>query len=121
MKPKEFPIPTLAQNAATTGNSYTEATHVIDIVVPADDSESSVSLDITAKGGSKLTGLPEWLIADKTEDATSNGAVTYKLTLDKTKAPGTLPTEGSFKVVNYSDNSKSQDVTVKLTEAAVVP
>lgn len=122
VKPKEFLAPTLAQNAATTaGNSYTDATHTVEIVVPADATESSVSLDITAKGGSKLTGLPEWLVANKTEDATSNAAVTYKLTLDKAKAPGTLPASGNFKVVNYSDGLKSQEITVNLTEAAVVP
>ena len=119
VKPKEFPMPTVAQNVATTGNSYTPDSHTMAIVVPADASESSVTLDITAKGGSKLTGLPGWLTADKSEDTASNAAVTYKLTLDKTKAPGTLPSGSSFNVVNYSDNSKAQEITVNLTAAPV--
>ena len=106
------------QNSATTaGNSYTDDTKTMVIVVPADDTESSVSLDITAKGGSKLTGLPEWLTADKTEDTSSNAAVTYKLTLDKTKVPGTLPANATFKVTNYSDSSKNQEIAVSLTTA----
>lgn len=118
VKPKAFAVPTVAQNAVTAGNSYTEGTHTIAIVVPADNvTESSVTLDITAKGGSKLTGLPQWLAADKTEDTTSNAAVAYKLTLDKSKAPDTLPASATFQVVNYSDSSKSQEITVNLTEA----
>jgi len=119
VKPKEFVVPTIAQNTATTGNSYTVDTKTVAIVIPADASESSVTLDITAKGGSKLTGLPEWLTADKTEDISSNTAVAYKLTLDKAKAPASLPANGSFKVVNYSDNSKEQEITVSLSEAVV--
>lgn len=118
VKPKAFAVPTVAENAATAGNSYTDGTHTIAIVVPADDvTESSVTLDITAKGGSKLTGLPQWLAADKTEDTTSNAAVAYKLTLDKSKAPDMLPASATFQVVNYSDSSKSQEITVNLTEA----
>lgn len=118
VKPKAFAVPTVAENAATAGNSYTDGTHTIAIVAPADDvTESSVTLDITAKGGSKLTGLPQWLAADKTEDTASNAAVAYKLTLDKSKAPDMLPASATFQVVNYSDSSKSQEITVNLTEA----
>ena len=117
VKPKEFARPTLAQNSATTGNSYTDGTKTMAITVPTDDSESSVTLDITAKGGSKLTGLPEWLTADKTEN-TATATATYKLSLNKTKVPGTLPANSSFKVVNYSDNMKEQEVTVNLTGTA---
>lgn len=118
VKPKAFAVPTVAENTATAGNSYTDGTHTIAIVAPADDlTESSVTLDITAKGGSKLTGLPQWLTADKTEDTASNAAVAYKLTLDKSKAPDTLPASATFQVVNYSDSSKSQEITVNLTGA----
>lgn len=120
VKPKAdaIAIPAIVQNSTTTaGNSYTDDTKTMVIVVPADDTESSVSLDITAKGGSKLTGLPEWLTADKTEDTSSNAAVTYKLTLDKTKVPGTLPANATFKVTNYSDSSKNQEIAVSLTTA----
>lgn len=118
VKPKAFAVPTVAENTATAGNSYTEGTHTIAIVAPADAlTESSVTLDITAKGGSKLTGLPQWLAADKTEDTTSNAAVAYKLTLDKSKAPDMLPASATFQVVNYSDSSKSQEITVNLTGA----
>ena len=123
VKPKAeaIAVPTLAQNAATAGNSYTDDTKTIAITVPADTSESSVTLDITAKGGSKLTGLPEWLAADKTEDTSSNAAVAYKLTLDKTKVPAVLPVNATFKVTNYSDSTKSQEITVNLTEATPAP
>ena len=55
--------------------------------------------------------------ADKTEDTSSNAAVTYKLTLDKTKVPGTLPENATFKVTNYSDSSKNQEIAVSLTTA----
>ena len=114
-------IPTIVQNAATpAGNSYTDDTHTIAMVVPADDSESSITLDITAKGGSKITGLPEWLIAD-TKEETATATATYKLTLVKAKVPDMLPATTNFKVVNYSDNIKEQEVKVELSEATPAP
>lgn len=114
---KEYAAPTLAQNAATTGNSYTDATKTIALVNTAGIDESSVTLDITAKGGSKLLNLPEWLTADATESITAE-KTTYKLTLDKDKLPGVLPASATIKVANYSDTLKEVEVTVEVTEPA---
>lgn len=115
---KEFAVPTLVQNAATTGNSYTDSgTKTITLVNTAGIDESSVTLDITAKGGSKLLNLPEWLTADATEGITAE-KTTYKLTLDKDKVPGVLPASATIKVANYSDTLKEVEVTVEVTEPA---
>lgn len=114
---KEFAVPTLAENAATTGNSYTDATKTIALVKTAGVDESSVTLDITAKGGSKLLNLPEWLTADATEGITAE-KTTYKLTLDKDKLPGVLPASATIKVANYSNPLKEVEMTVEVTEPA---
>lgn len=115
---KEFAVPTIAQNAATTGNSYADtSTKTITLVNTAGNDESSVTLDITAKGGSKLLNLPEWLKADKMEGITDE-KTTYQLTLDKDKVPGVLPANATIKVANYSDTLKEVEVTVEVTEPA---
>lgn len=116
---QEYAVPTLAQKAATTGNSYTDGgTKTIVLVKTVGADESSVTLDITAKGGSKLLNLPEWLKADATEGITAE-KTTYQLTLDKDKVTNEmLPASATIKVVNYSDAQKEVEVTVEVTEPA---
>ena len=128
-------VPTVAAAAGTpsepTGaNSYTAGTESPDVtsgVLSMQKQEnagttSSMKLTVTAKGGSKLSGLPAWLKADKvighaTED------VDYTFTLDQNAKgfpTGPFPADGAatFEIQNLSDATKKVTVTVNVTEAA---
>ena len=83
---------------------------------------SSMKLTVTAKGGSKLSGLPAWLKADKAVGHDTE-AVDYTLTLDqnaKDFPTGPFPANAAatFEIQNLSDASKKVTVTVNVTEAA---
>ena len=127
-------VPTVAAAASTpsepTGaNSYTAGTESPDVttgVLSMQKQEnagttSSMKLTVTAKGGSKISGLPAWLKADKvighaTED------VDYTLTLDQNAKgfpTGPFPADGAatFEIQNLSDATKKVTVTVNVTEA----
>ena len=128
-------VPTVAAAASTpsepTGaNSYTAGTESPDVttgVLSMQKQEnagttSSMKLTVTAKGGSKISGLPAWLKADKvighaTED------VDYTLTLDQNAKgfpTGPFPANAAatFEIQNLSDATKKVTVTVNVTEAA---
>ncbi len=85
---------------------------------------SSMKLTVTAKGGSRISGLPAWLKADKTM-GTESGAVDYTFTLDQNAKdfPTTFPANpaATFEIQNLSDASKKVTVTVNVTAAAVTP
>ena len=127
-------VPTVAAAASTpsepTGaNSYTAGTESPDVttgVLSMQKQEnagttSSMKLTVTAKGGSKISGLPAWLKADKvighaTED------VDYTLTLDQNAKgfpTGPFPANAAatFEIQNLSDATKKVTVTVNVTEA----
>ena len=83
---------------------------------------SSMKLTVTAKGGSKLSGLPAWLKADKTVGHATE-AVDYTFTLDQNAKgfpTGPFPADGAatFEIQNLSDATKKVTVTVNVTEAA---
>ena len=81
---------------------------------------SSMQLTVTAKGGSRIVGLPAWLKADKAEDYATE-AVTYKFTLDQNAEgfPNAFPATAAatFEIQNLSDATKKVTVTVNVTEA----
>ena len=82
---------------------------------------SSMKLTVTAKGGSRIVGLPAWLKADKTEGH-STEAIDYTLTLDqnaKDFPTGPFPANAAatFEIQNLSDAAKKVTVTVNVTEA----
>ena len=81
---------------------------------------SSMQLTVTAKGGSRIVGLPAWLKADKAEDYATE-AVTYKFTLDQNAEgfPNAFPATvaATFEIQNLSDATKKVTVTVNVTEA----
>lgn len=87
---------------------------------------SSMKLTVTAKGGSRLVGLPAWLKADRTTGSDTE-AIDYTFTLDQNAKgfpTGVFPVEGAatFEIQNLSDATKKVTVTVNVTEAtAPVP
>ena len=128
-------VPTVAAAASTpsepTGaNSYvagSESPDVITGVLSMQRQEnagttSSMKLTVTAKGGSKLSGLPAWLKADKAVGHATE-AVDYTFTLDQNAKgfpTGPFPADGAatFEIQNLSDAAKKVTVTVNVTEAA---
>ena len=130
-------VPTIAAAASTpsepTGaNTYTAGTESPDVTTgvlsmqkqASSGTTSSMKLTVTAKGGSKLSGLPAWLNADKAVGHATE-AVDYTLTLDQNAKdfPTAFPANGAatFEIQNLSDASKKVTVTVNVTEAAIVP
>ena len=86
---------------------------------------SSMKLTVTAKGGSRISGLPAWLKADKAVGHATE-AIDYTLTLDqnaKDFPTGPFPANAAatFEIQNLSDAAKKVTVTVNVTEAAIVP
>ena len=128
-------VPTVAAAAGTpsepTGvNSYTAGTESPDVttgVLSMQKQEnagttSSIKLTVTAKGGSRISGLPAWLKADKTVGHATE-AVDYTFTLDQNAKgfpTGPFPADGAatFEIQNLSDAAKKVTVTVNVTEAA---
>ena len=83
---------------------------------------SSMKLTVTVKGGSKISGLPAWLKADKAMGHATE-AVDYTFTLDQNAKgfpTGPFPADGAatFEIQNLSDATKKVTVTVNVTEAA---
>jgi len=83
---------------------------------------SSMKLTVTAKGGSRISGLPAWLKADKAQGYDAE-AVDYTLTLDQNAKgfpTGVFPADAAatFEIQNLSDAAKKVTVTVNVTEAA---
>ncbi len=131
-------VPTVAAAASTPSepdgaNSYTAGTETPDVttgVLSMQKQEnagttSSMKLTVTAKGGSKLSGLPAWLKADKAVGHDTE-AVDYTLTLDqnaKDFPTGPFPANATatFEIQNLSDAAKKVTVTVNVTEATIVP
>lgn len=85
---------------------------------------SSMKLTVTAKGGSRISGLPTWLKADKAVGHATE-AIDYTLTLDQNAKdfPTTFPANAAatFEIQNLSDAAKKVTVTVNVTETAIVP
>ena len=127
-------VPTVAAAASTPSepagaNSYvagSESPDVITGVLSMQRQEnagttSSIKLTVTAKGGSRISGLPAWLKADKTVGHATE-AVEYTLTLDQNAKgfpTGPFPADGvtTFEIQNLSDATKKVTVTVNVTEA----
>lgn len=127
-------VPTVAAAAGTpsepTGvNSYVAGSESPDVITgvlsmqrqASAGTTSSMKLTVTAKGGSRISGLPAWLKADKIVGHTTE-AVEYTLTLDQNAKdfPTTFPVNGAatFEIQNLSDAAKKVTVTVNVTEAA---
>lgn len=127
-------VPTVAAAAGTpsepTGvNSYVAGSESPDVITgvlsmqrqASAGTTSSMKLTVTAKGGSRISGLPAWLKADKMVGHTTE-AVEYTLTLDQNAKdfPTTFPVNGAatFEIQNLSDAAKKVTVTVNVTEAA---
>ena len=127
-------VPTVAAVASTPSepagvNSYVAGSELPDVITGVLSMQkqenagttSSMKLTVTAKGGSKISGLPAWLKADKvighaTED------VDYTLTLDQNAKgfpTGPFPANAAatFEIQNLSDATKKVTVTVNVTEA----
>ncbi|WP_299092526.1 fimbrial protein [uncultured Bacteroides sp.] len=130
-------VPTVAAATGTpsepTGvNSYvagSEAPDVITGVLNMQKQEnagttSSMKLTVTAKGGSRISGLPTWLKADKAVGHATE-AIDYTLTLDQNAKdfPTTFPADAAatFEIQNLSDAAKKVTVTVNVTETTIVP
>lgn len=130
-------VPTVAAATGTPSepagvNSYvagSEAPDVITGVLNMQKQEnagttSSMKLTVTAKGGSRISGLPTWLKADKAVGHATE-AIDYTLTLDQNAKdfPTTFPADAAatFEIQNLSDAAKKVTVTVNVTEAAIVP
>lgn len=130
-------VPTVAAATGTPSepagvNSYvagSEAPDVITGVLNMQKQEnagttSSMKLTVTAKGGSRISGLPAWLKADKAVGHATE-AIDYTLTLDQNAKdfPTTFPADAAatFEIQNLSDAAKKVTVTVNVTEAAIVP
>lgn len=128
-------VPTVAAVASTPSepagvNSYTAGTESPDVTTGLLSMQkqenagttSSMKLTVTAKGGSKLSGLPAWLKADKTVGHATE-AVDYTFTLDQNAKgfpTGPFPANAAatFEIQNLSDAAKKVTVTVNVTEAA---
>lgn len=131
-------VPGIAEAAVTPSepnlaNSYTPGTESPDVITgtlsmqkQADAlTTSSMKLTVTAKGGSRIVGLPVWLKADKTEEH-STEAIDYTLTLDQNAKgfpTGPFPADAAatFEIQNLSDAAKKVTVTVNVTEVSTVP
>ena len=129
-------VPTVAAAAAdpstpTDANTYTTGTEspavitgVLSMQKQANaGTTSSMKLTVTAVGGSRISGLPAWLKADKTTGSDTE-TVDYTFTLDQNAKgfpTGAFPAEGAatFKIQNLSDATKEVEVTVNVTEATV--
>ena len=128
-------VPTVAAVASTPSepagvNSYVAGSELPDVITGVLSMQkqenagttSSMKLTVTAKGGSKLSGLPAWLKADKTVGHATE-AVDYTFTLDQNAKgfpTGPFPADGAatFEIQNLSDAAKKVTVTVNVTEAA---
>ena len=128
-------VPTVAAAASTPSkpagaNSYTAGTESPDVITGVLSMQkqenagttSSMKLTVTAKGGSKISGLPAWLKADKTVGHATE-AVDYTFTLDQNAKgfpTGPFPADGAatFEIQNLSDATKKVTVTVNVAEAA---
>lgn len=130
-------VPTVAAATGTPSepagvNSYvagSEAPDVITGVLNMQKQEnagttSSMKLTVTAKGGSRISGLPTWLKADKAVGHATE-AIDYTLTLDQNAKdfPTTFPADAAatFEIQNLSDAAKKMTVTVNVTETTIVP
>ena len=127
-------VPEIAAAAVTpsepdAANTYTAGSESPDVITGTLSMQkqanagttSSMKLTVTAKGGSRIVGLPAWLKADKTEGH-STEAIDYTLTLDqnaKDFPTGPFPANAAatFEIQNLSDASKKVTVTVNVTEA----
>ena len=128
-------VPTVAAAASTPSkpagaNSYTAGTESPDVITGVLSMQkqanaatiSSMKLTVTAKGGSRISGLPAWLKADKTVGHATE-AVDYTFTLDQNAKgfpTGPFPAHGAatFEIQNLSDATKKVTVTVNVAEAA---
>lgn len=84
-----------------------------------------MKLTVTAKGGSRIVGLPAWLKADKTTGSDTE-AIDYLFTLEQNAKgfpTGAFPVEGAatFEIQNLSDATKNVTVKVNVTEATTPP
>ena len=127
-------VPEIAAAAVTpsepdAANTYTAGSESPDVITGTLSMQkqanagttSSMKLTVTAKGGSRIVGLPAWLKADKTEGH-STEAIDYTLTLDqnaKDFPTGSFPANAAatFEIQNLSDAAKKVTVTVNVTEA----
>lgn len=126
-------VPTVAAVATdpsvpAAANSYTPGTETPAVITgtlsmqkqATAGTTSSMKLTVTAKGGSRIVGLPAWLKVDKaTGHATE--AIEYTFTLDQNAKgfpTGPFPVENAatFEIQNLSDATKKVEVTVKVTE-----
>lgn len=119
---------TFFPSAPAAANSYTPGTETPAVITgtlsmqkqASAGTTSSMKLTVTAKGGSRIVGLPAWLKVDKaTGHATE--AIEYTFTLDqngKGFPAGVFPVENAatFEIQNLSDATKKVTVTVKVTE-----
>ena len=128
-------VPTVAAAASTPSepagaNSYVAGSESPDVITgvlsmqrqASAGTTSFMKLTVTAKGGSRISGLPAWLKADKTVGHATE-AVEYTLTLDQNAKgfpTGPFPADGvtTFEIQNLSDAAKKVTVTVNVTEAA---
>ena len=131
-------VPEIAAAAVTpsepdAANTYTAGSESPDVITGTLSMQkqanagttSSMKLTVTAKGGSRIVGLPAWLKADKTEGH-STEAIDYTLTLDqnaKDFPTGSFPANAAatFEIQNLSDAAKKVTVTVDVTEAPTAP
>ncbi len=127
-------VPGIAAAAVTpsepdAANTYTAGSESPDVITGTLNMQkqanagttSSMKLTVTAKGGSRIVGLPAWLKADKTEGH-STEAIDYTLMLDqnaKDFPTGSFPANAAatFEIQNLSDAAKKVTVTVNVTEA----
>ena len=128
-------VPTVAAVASTPSepagvNSYVAGSELPDVITGVLSMQrqenagttSSMKLTVTVKGGSKISGLPAWLKADKAMGHATE-AVDYTFTLDQNAKgfpTGPFPADGAatFEIQNLSDAAKKVTVTVNVTEAA---
>lgn len=115
-------------SAPAAANSYTPGTETPAVITgtlsmqkqATAGTTSSMKLTVTAKGGSRIVGLPAWLKVDKaTGHATE--AIDYTFTLDQNAKgfpTGPFPVENAatFEIQNLSDATKKVTVTVTVTE-----
>ena len=131
-------VPTVAAATGTPSepagaNSYVAGSEAPDVITgvlsmqkqASAGTTSSMKLTVTAKGGSRISGLPAWLKADKAVGHATE-AIDYTLTLDqnaKDFPTGPFPANAAatFEIQNLSDAAKKVTVTVNVTEAAIVP
>ena len=117
-------VPTVAAAASTPSepagaNSYVAGSESPDVITgvlsmqrqASAGTTSFMKLTVTAKGGSRISGLPAWLKADKTVGHATEA---------KGFPTGPFPADGAatFEIQNLSDAAKKVTVTVNVTEAA---